>query len=82
VEPGVAFGRVVRKRRTEAGLSQERLGFEAGLGRVFVSWIETGQKQPTFRTILKLAAALGCSGSILVAEAEALLNADETQPEV
>lgn len=40
----MAFGRALPKRRTEAGVRQTQLGFEAGLGRVFVSWIEIGHK--------------------------------------
>ncbi len=55
-------------------MTQEELAFEAGLARVYISWIETGRKQPTFRTMIKLAYALGCFASELVGEAEALLN--------
>jgi transcriptional regulator with XRE-family HTH domain len=74
VEPAVAFGRVLRKKRLEASLTQEKLALEAGLERVFVSWLETGHKQPTFQTMLKLASALDCSASTLVREAEVLLS--------
>jgi transcriptional regulator with XRE-family HTH domain len=73
VEPAEAFGQVLRKRRKEAGLTQEQLAFEADLERVFISWLETGKRQPTFQTMLKLAAALGCKAAELVEEAEALL---------
>lgn len=74
VEPEKAFGQALRKRRRSAKLTQENLAFEAGSGRVFISQIERGLKQPTFQTILKLAKALGCSASELVADAEALLT--------
>lgn len=57
-------------------MTQEQLAFEAELERVFISWLETGKKQPTFQTILKLASALQCKASDLVAEAEALLAKD------
>ena len=69
-----AFGQALRKRRRAAQLTQEKLGFEAELDRVFISRLERGLKQPTFHTILKLAKALGCSASELVADAEALLT--------
>lgn len=60
----------MRKVRREAGLSQEKLGLEAGVQRNFISLIETGQNQPTITTIFKLAGALGIKASALVAEAE------------
>jgi transcriptional regulator with XRE-family HTH domain len=63
----------VRARRKAAEMSQEKLALEAGLERVFISWMETGRKQATFQTMLKLAKALGCSAADLVADAEAFL---------
>ncbi len=69
-----AFGRALRRRRLDAGLTQEQLAFEAELARAFVSLLETGKRQPTFRTMLKLAAALGCKAAEIVAEAESLLD--------
>jgi len=75
VSPAEAFGRALRQRRTDAGLTQEQLALEAGLGRVFVSWLETGKKQPTFQTMRKLAAALQCKAADIVREAEALIDA-------
>ncbi len=75
MSPAEAFGRALRQRRTDAGLTQEQLALEAGLGRVFVSWLETGKKQPTFQTMLKLAGALGCRAGDIVLEAEALIDA-------
>lgn len=65
------FGAALRRLRLAAGLSQERLGLEAGVQRNFVSLIETGQNQPTIGTISKLARALGMKASELVAAAEA-----------
>lgn len=73
MDPALAFGRALRRRRVDAGWSQEKLALEAGIARVFVSWMETGRKQPTFQTMLKLSAALNCSAGELVIEAEALL---------
>ena len=65
------FGAALRRLRLSAGMSQERLGLEAGVQRNFVSLIETGQNQPTIGTISKLARALGMKASELVAAAEA-----------
>jgi transcriptional regulator with XRE-family HTH domain len=64
------FGAALRRVRTASGLSQEKLGLEAGVQRNFISLIETGQNQPTINTIAKLARALGLRASELVAEAE------------
>lgn len=74
MEPGKAFGQALRKRRLAAGLTQEKLGFDAELERVFISWLENGRKQPTFQTMIKLARALGCTAAELVTDAERLLD--------
>lgn len=66
MEPAVAFGKVLRELRLEAGLTQEQLGFEADLRRTYVSILELGQQQPTLTTILKLANALSCPAGQLV----------------
>jgi transcriptional regulator with XRE-family HTH domain len=66
LEPALAFGKVLRQLRQEAGLTQEELGFEADLRRTYVSILELGQQQPSLTTILKLAKALNQTGSALV----------------
>lgn len=58
MDAGVAFGRVLRRLRTEAGYTQEQFGFEADLRRSYVSILELGQQQPSLTTILKVAKAL------------------------
>jgi transcriptional regulator with XRE-family HTH domain len=73
VKAGEAFGQALRQRRLAASLTQEQLGLEADLGRVFISWLETGTKQPSLQTILKLAGALKCKAADLVADTEAVL---------
>jgi transcriptional regulator with XRE-family HTH domain len=55
-------------------MTQENLALEAGLERVFISWMENGHKQATFQTMLKLARALNCSAAELVSDAEGILN--------
>lgn len=79
MEPATGFGKAVRARRKAAEISQEKLALEAGLARVFISWIENGHKQATFQTMLKLAMALNCSAADLVAEAEAILAESHSQ---
>jgi transcriptional regulator with XRE-family HTH domain len=52
------FGRRVRARRTELGLSQEALADIAQLHWTFVGQVERGRRNLTLHNILKLAAAL------------------------
>ena len=53
-----AFGVAVRARREELGLSQEELGFKAGLHRTYVGDVERGERNPTLEVVGKLAGAL------------------------
>lgn len=66
MEPAVAFGKVLRQLRMEAGLTQEQLGFNANLRRTYVSILELGQQQPTLTTIMKIASGLGITASKLM----------------
>lgn len=61
MDAGIAFGKVLRRLREDAGLTQEQLGFEADLRRTYVSILELGQQQPSLTTILKIAQALKCT---------------------
>ena len=70
LDAGVAFGRVLRRLRMEAGFTQEQFGFEADLRRTYISILELGQQQPSLASILKIAKALNCSASELVAKVE------------
>lgn len=62
----MAFGRVLRQKRKEVGLTQEQLALEADVQRNYVSLIERGVNQPTIAVLFKLASALKCSPSTLV----------------
>jgi transcriptional regulator with XRE-family HTH domain len=53
-----AFGQVLQEIRQERGLSQEKLSFNSGLHRTYISLIERGKRSPTLSTLSKLAAAL------------------------
>ena len=69
-----AFGKVLRKLRNEAGLSQENLALEADLQRNYISLIELGQNQPTLTTIYKLSGALNIKMSKLIQLVDDELN--------
>ena len=62
------FGKVLRRLRKRAQLTQEQLGFESGLERNFISMLELGQRQPSLHTLFKLSTALGMSPVIFVRE--------------
>ena len=66
MDPGIAFGKVLRLVRKEAKMSQEQLALSAGVERNFVSLIERGVNQPTIRVVFKLAHALGTSPTRLL----------------
>ena len=54
----IEFGAKVRKLREEKGLSQEKLSFESGLDRTYISGIERGVRNPSLKNIAKIAKAL------------------------
>ena len=70
----VVFGKVLRRLRKEAGLSQESLGFDADLQRNYISLMELGRYQPTIESVFKLANALKLPPAVLVAYVEAELS--------
>jgi transcriptional regulator with XRE-family HTH domain len=60
------FGENLVRCRKQAGLSQEQLGYRAGLHRTAVGLIERGSRTPRIDTLVKLSAALGVdSGDLL-----------------
>ena len=52
-----AAGKVIRRLRNERNLSQEVFSGFAGLARSHLAMIETGDKQPNFETIWRIALA-------------------------
>lgn len=69
-----AFGRVLRRERKRAGLSQEQLGLNAEVARNFVSLMELGENQPSLDTLYRLADALNLPASRLLHEVEVELR--------
>jgi transcriptional regulator with XRE-family HTH domain len=57
-EATIQFGKRVRARRQELGLSQEGLAAVAGLHWTFVGQVERGRRNLTLHNLLKLASAL------------------------
>lgn len=64
----VVFGQVIRKHRKAAGYTQEQLGLECGLTRVYISMLELGDNSPTLRTMVRLAKCFDIPVSTLIAE--------------
>ncbi|MGH9089826.1 MAG: helix-turn-helix domain-containing protein [Acidimicrobiales bacterium] len=69
----VAFGRVVRELREQAGLSQEALSFMCERHRTYVSLIERGRNAPSITTLWLLAESLEVPPSVMIQRVEALL---------
>ena len=63
--------RRLREAREAQGMSMNQLGSLAGLDQVTISRIEKGERSPTLRSLVKIAAALGVTLSELLKEAEA-----------
>lgn len=82
MEISVAFGKAVKIRRVEVGISQEALAGKAGFARSFLSGIELGTKMPTTASVWRLAQALECLPSDLWLTAERLVseNPQEQRP--
>jgi len=71
-KPQAALGSAIRQLREKAELSQEELGYRAGVSRAWVSEVESGRKSPTWRTLTQLAEGLGVRMIDVTALVEAL----------
>lgn len=65
--PRAQFAANVERLREAKGLTQEQLGWAAGLHQTAIARIESGERQPTLGTIFKLARGLECSPAELFA---------------
>ncbi|HHK1716907.1 TPA: helix-turn-helix domain-containing protein [Pseudomonas aeruginosa] len=70
-----AFGKALRELRKQKRLTQEKLGFEAGLDRTYISVLELGQRSPTLDTLFSLCEVLDVSLVDLAARTQARLDA-------
>ena len=71
-----AFAETLKWLRKRKGLSQEELGFEAGLHRTYISQLERGHKSPSLDTLWKLSNVLEISPSDILSMVQKRL-ADE-----
>ena len=60
----------IKEAREKLGMSQAMLAQKVSLSQAFVCEIETGRKQPSLRTALKIAEVLNCSVNDLFSESE------------
>jgi len=65
------IGAILRRHRTERGITQARLSAVAGIVQSHISAWESSPKPPTTQTLERLCDALGVSVSEVIAEAEA-----------
>lgn len=63
-----AFAKVLKRKRREAGLSQEELAFRTELSPSYISLLETSNRQPTLTVLAELANCLDVSLPDLLAE--------------
>lgn len=73
-ETAAAFGSVLRELRKRQLLSQEKLAFEAGLDRTYISLLEVGQRSPSLDTMLALSRALQITLANLASQVEGRLE--------
>jgi len=52
------IGKRISQKRRKLGLTSEKLAYENGLSKGYLSEIENGKKLPSLRTLFRLATAL------------------------
>jgi CheY-like chemotaxis protein len=55
------LGNAIKRERSALGISQEELGYRAGLHRTYISDLERGARNPSLESVQKLAQALALS---------------------
>lgn len=73
-------GPAIRTLREQAGLSQEDLAGRAELDRTYVSGIERGRRNPSVKSLQRVANALDVSLEIIFIQARALAESSEVRP--
>jgi transcriptional regulator with XRE-family HTH domain len=64
------LGKELKKARETAGLSQEKLAFEAEIDRSYVSLLENDRKSPTLDVLFRICDAMQIPASELIARVE------------
>lgn len=80
MEPEIAFGIVLRKLRKARGLSQEKLAFETGIERNYISLLELGRNSASVKMIFRLAPILGVTVSEFMGLVESHMLAHSASP--
>lgn len=60
------FGQKIQKVRQSKGITQEELAARLGMHRTYIGLIERGERNPTIRTLYKIAKALKVPASDLL----------------
>lgn len=66
------FGEAVRAAREELGISQEELASRCGLHRTYLAGVERGTRNPSLKSIGKIAIGLGLPVSTLFRRMETM----------
>ncbi|MCV9389151.1 helix-turn-helix domain-containing protein [Reichenbachiella ulvae] len=69
------FANVIRDLRMERGLSQEKLGFLAGLDRTYIWRIENAKRVPSIEVLFMLAKGLEINPSEIILKVENSISA-------
>lgn len=75
-----AFAAVLRERREAAGMTQEDLAERADVSARFISFLETGRRQPSLSALSAISGGLGVRMSVMIAELEERLVGDRPDP--
>ncbi len=73
MEISEAFGKVLRRHRKLADLSQEQLALHCDLDRTYIGLLERAQRQPSITTIFTICEVLNIKPHNLIEEVEGLL---------
>jgi len=66
----IALGEAIREARREAVLTQEELALRADIHEAYVSFLESGRRNPTWGVVRRISSALGVPLSELARRAE------------
>jgi len=79
-DPQIGLSKAIRQLRKQEKLSQEALGFRAGIHPTWISHLESGRVNPTWGNVRRIADGLQVPLSVLAALAEELQRQFETAP--
>jgi transcriptional regulator with XRE-family HTH domain len=72
LNPAAAFGQLLRKHRLRLEMSQEALAARSGYEQAFISLIELGKTNPSFRSIFDICGSLEMKPSVFLRQVEQL----------